>query len=62
MPLLGLGVFQNTGSSVISASLAAFSAGYRHIDSAKFYRNEREVGEAVNKSGLKREDVFISQY
>lgn len=60
MPLLGLGVYRNTGPTVISACLAAFEKGYRHIDSAKLYANEREVGEAVSKTGLKREDVFIS--
>lgn len=60
MPLLGLGVFQNRGSSVVPACMAAFEAGYRHIDCARFYGNEREVGEAVSKSGLKRDEVFIS--
>jgi diketogulonate reductase-like aldo/keto reductase len=40
MPLLGLGVFQNTGDTVVSACLAAFEVGYRHIDSAEIYRNE----------------------
>jgi hypothetical protein len=62
MPLLGLGVFQNTGSSVVPACLAGFEAGYRHIDSAQFYRNEAEVAEAIAKSGLKRDEVFVSEY
>lgn len=61
MPLLGLGVFRNTGTSVVSACLAGFDAGYRHVDSAQVYYNEREVADAVSKSGLKREDVFISE-
>jgi hypothetical protein len=61
MPLLGLGVYRNTGASVISACLAAFEAGYRHIDSAQLYANEKEVAEAVLKSGLKREEVFVSE-
>jgi diketogulonate reductase-like aldo/keto reductase len=61
MPLLGLGVFRNTGSSVVPACTAAFETGYRHIDSAKLYANEREVGDAVANSGLKREEVFISE-
>ncbi|PVF95088.1 Aldo/keto reductase [Serendipita vermifera] len=60
MPLLGLGVFQNTGSSVVPACLAGFDAGYRHIDSAQFYRNEAEVAEAMAKSGLNREDIFVT--
>jgi diketogulonate reductase-like aldo/keto reductase len=61
IPLLGLGVYRNTGSSVVPACIAAFETGYRHIDSAKLYANEREVGDAVANSGLKREEVFISK-
>lgn len=60
MPALGLGVFQNPGSSVVPACLEAFKAGYRHIDSAQLYANEREVAEAVAKSGLNREEVFVT--
>jgi len=60
MPLLGLGVYQNRGETVVSACLAAFEAGYRHVDSAQLYRNEAEVGDAVRKSGLARENVFIT--
>lgn len=60
MPLLGLGVYQNTGQSVIDACVAAFAAGYRHIDSAQVYRNEAEVGKAFKLSGLDRSDVFIT--
>jgi len=40
--------------------LTALKAGYRHIDSAQYYANEKEVGEAVRQSGLKRSDVFIT--
>lgn len=40
MPLLGLGVYLNTGDTVVPACLAAFEAGYRHVDSAQIYRNE----------------------
>jgi diketogulonate reductase-like aldo/keto reductase len=40
--------------------LDAFNAGYRHIDTAQFYGNEKEVGEAVRQSGLPREEVFIT--
>jgi Aldo/keto reductase family len=61
MPLLGLGVFQNPGASVVPACLAATEAGYRHIDSAQLYANEKEVAEAVQKSGLKREELFVSE-
>jgi diketogulonate reductase-like aldo/keto reductase len=62
MPVLGFGVYQNTGASVVPACLAAFEAGYRHVDSAQMYANEKEVAEAVLNSGLKREDVFVSEY
>ena len=61
MPLLGLGVFQNPGASVVPACIAATEAGYRHIDSAQAYSNEKEVAEAVEKSGLKREELFVSE-
>jgi diketogulonate reductase-like aldo/keto reductase len=58
MPVLGFGVFQNNNAK--SSCLEAFKAGYRHIDSAQAYRNEAQVGEAVQESGLKREDLFIT--
>jgi hypothetical protein len=40
VPQLGLGVYQNKGESAVTACLAAFEAGYRHVDSAQLYRNE----------------------
>ena len=60
IPLLGFGVYQNFGSTCESSVLEALSAGYRHIDSAQMYRNEQDVGAALRKSGLRREDVFIT--
>ncbi|KAG8838008.1 hypothetical protein FRC18_006841 [Serendipita sp. 400] len=60
MPLLGLGVYQNSGPSVLTACSTALQVGYRHIDSAQAYRNEAEVGRALNESNLKREEVFIT--
>lgn len=60
MPLLGLGVFRNDDCK--PACLAALKHGYRHIDSARAYRNEAEVGEAVRRSGVPREEVFVSTY
>ncbi|KAF6763065.1 NADP-dependent oxidoreductase domain-containing protein [Ephemerocybe angulata] len=58
MPRLGFGVYQNytTKDSV----LEAFSAGYRHIDTAQAYKSEAHVGEAFRLSGLDRGDVFIT--
>ncbi|MFU8870320.1 aldo/keto reductase [Micromonospora sp. SL4-19] len=60
MPLLGFGTWQATGEAGYGAVLAALDAGYRHIDTATMYGNEREVGRAVKESGLRREDVFIT--
>jgi diketogulonate reductase-like aldo/keto reductase len=59
MPALGLGVFQSPPEETAAAVQAALSAGYRHIDTAAAYGNEREVGEAIRASGLDRSDVFI---
>jgi diketogulonate reductase-like aldo/keto reductase len=56
MPALGLGVFQTPPEETRSAVEAALATGYRHIDTAAAYGNEREVGEAVRKSGA---DVFL---
>jgi diketogulonate reductase-like aldo/keto reductase len=59
MPVLGLGVYQTPPDETIAAVEAALQLGYRHIDTAAAYGNEREVGEAINRSGLPRDDVFI---
>jgi 2,5-diketo-D-gluconate reductase A len=59
MPALGLGVFQSPPEETTAAVQAALSAGYRHIDTAAAYGNEREVGEGIRRSGVDRSDVFI---
>jgi diketogulonate reductase-like aldo/keto reductase len=59
MPALGLGVFQTPPDETRSAVEAALSTGYRHIDTAAAYGNERQVGEAVRSSGLDRSEVFL---
>jgi diketogulonate reductase-like aldo/keto reductase len=59
MPALGLGVFQTPAEETRAAVEAALSAGYRHIDTAASYGNERQVGEAVRSSDLDRADVFL---
>ena len=59
MPALGFGVFQTPPDQTIQAVQTALETGYRHIDTAAAYGNEREVGEAVRRFGLDREDVFI---
>jgi 2,5-diketo-D-gluconate reductase A len=60
IPQLGFGVFQVPPEDTKAATLTAFEVGYRHIDTAEMYRNEKGVGEAVRESGLKREDLFIT--
>lgn len=61
MPVLGLGVYKTkNGSEVINAVHDAFEAGYRHIDTATFYRNEDGVGEAIRTGGVPRNELFIT--
>jgi methylglyoxal/glyoxal reductase len=61
MPVIGLGTFQSeTGEQTRSAVIWALEAGYRHIDTAAIYRNERDVGQAIRESGIRREDIFIT--
>jgi diketogulonate reductase-like aldo/keto reductase len=57
MPALGLGVFQTPHDETRDAVRSALGAGYRHIDTAAAYGNEREVGEAVQSSDVDRSDV-----
>src|SRR4051794_7580812 len=59
MPALGLGVYQTTPDETRDAVRAALAAGYRHIDTAAAYGNERQVGEAVKGSDLDRSEVFL---
>ena len=59
LPALGFGVFQTPPEATIGAVEAALAVGYRHIDTAAAYGNEREVGEAIRRSGVDRSDVFI---
>src|SRR3954467_9806958 len=59
MPALGLGVFQTPPDETRDAVAAALDAGYRHIDTAAAYGNEREVGEAIAAPAVARSGVFI---
>ncbi|PSR68202.1 oxidoreductase [Nocardia sp. MDA0666] len=59
MPAIGLGVFQTPPDETAAAVDAALATGYRHIDTAAAYGNEREVGEAIRGSGVDRSEVFI---
>jgi diketogulonate reductase-like aldo/keto reductase len=59
MPAIGLGVFQSPPEETAAAVQTALETGYRHIDTAAAYGNEREVGEGIRRSGVERTDVFI---
>ncbi|OBZ72778.1 Glyoxal reductase [Grifola frondosa] len=58
MPRLGFGVYMNDDCA--PACLTALKHGYRHIDSARVYRNEVEVGKAIRESGIPREEIFVT--
>ena len=60
IPQLGFGVFQVPPEQCVEAVTAALEVGYRHIDTAEMYGNEKEVGEAVRRSGLDRSEVFVT--
>src|SRR5690625_7143856 len=59
MPALGFGVFQSAPEDTATAVQTALETGYRHIDTAAAYFNEREVGEGIRQSGVDRSEVFI---
>ncbi|MCW2665778.1 MAG: aldo/keto reductase, partial [Frankiales bacterium] len=60
MPLLGLGTWQLQDQQATDATRWALEAGYRHLDTATMYRNEREVGEGLRASGVARDEVFVT--
>jgi 2,5-diketo-D-gluconate reductase A len=60
MPLLGFGTWQLKGDTAAQATEVALQAGYRHLDTATIYDNEREVGGGLRNSGLAREEVFVT--
>ena len=61
IPYLGVGVFQvKDGEETINAVRWAVEAGYRHIDTASAYRNERSVGQAIRQSGINRKALFVT--
>lgn len=60
IPQLGFGTFQIPPEDTRKTTLTALEAGYRHIDTAEMYGNEKEVGQAVRDSGLDRADVFVT--
>ncbi|MBI2663605.1 aldo/keto reductase [Candidatus Woesearchaeota archaeon] len=60
IPILGLGTWLSSGKTAENAVLCALQSGYRHIDTASFYGNEEEIGEAIKKSGIPREEIFVT--
>ena len=60
IPVIGFGVWQVPDDVVAEATLSALEVGYRHIDTAYLYYNERGVGEALSRSDVDREDIFVT--
>ncbi|KAL4888787.1 Aldo/keto reductase [Aspergillus ambiguus] len=60
IPRLGFGVYRSPTSVCVQSCLKALQTGYRHIDTAQFYANEKEVGEAVRASGVPRSELFVT--
>jgi 2,5-diketo-D-gluconate reductase A len=60
IPQLGFGVFQIEPENTVEATLTALEVGYRHIDTAEMYGNEKEVGEAIERSGIPRSEIFVT--
>lgn len=60
MPVFGLGTWDLRGPACIEAIVQAVNTGYRLIDTAQLYRNEKEVGQGIRKSGISRDELFIT--
>lgn len=60
IPKIALGTWQITGHDAYTSTLSAIKAGYIHIDTALAYGNEKEIGQAIKDSKIKREDIFIT--
>lgn len=60
IPKIGLGTYKLTGNEGQQAIQNAIEMGYRHIDTARMYGNEREVGNAIRSSGVEREKIFVT--
>ena len=60
IPAMGFGTYARTGEAGIAAMLIALETGYRHLDTAQDYGTEKEVGEAIGRSGLNRSEVFVT--
>ena len=60
IPAMGVGTMTLKGEACVEIVSTALTLGYRHIDTAQLYGNEREVGEGIRASGVKREDIFLT--
>ena len=60
IPQLGFGVYQVPPADTVATTRSALEVGYRHIDTAEMYANEKQVGEAIRASGIDREDIFVT--
>src|SRR3954454_17066976 len=60
IPQIGLGTWNLRGSTCVRMVEQALRLGYRHIDTAEMYDNEREVGEGLRASGIERDEVFVT--
>jgi len=60
MPVIGLGTWEMTGNICIGGVASALNLGYRHIDTAQIYGNEKEVGKGIRQSEVKREEIFLT--
>ncbi len=60
MPVIGLGTWEMTGTSCVSSVARALDMGYRHIDTAQIYGNEKEVGKGLKQSGVSRNEIFVT--
>lgn len=60
IPRLGFGVYRSPTDQCVKSCLKALETGYRHIDTAQFYANEAEVGEALRTSSVPRDQVFVT--
>lgn len=60
LPALGYGTFKRQGNECLECVSHALEVGYRHLDTATFYENETEVGQAINQSGLARDEIFVT--
>lgn len=60
IPQLGFGVWQISQTDIVAAATKALEVGYRHIDTAAIYKNEEGVGEAIRRSGIPRDEIFVT--